>query len=68
MFTETFINLMDKVSKRAPKRLKDDKLKVLKQLLESLDQNPIENLWTDLKHHVQARRHTNLTPLQSGGM
>ena len=45
------------------KWLKDNKVKVLEWPLQSLDLNPIEHLWAELKKHVRARRPTNLTQL-----
>jgi transposase len=51
-------------SKVVAKWLKDNKDKVLEWLSQSLDLNPIEHVWAELKKHVQARRPTNLTQLQ----
>uniref|UniRef100_A0AAZ3QMH9 Tc1-like transposase DDE domain-containing protein n=1 Tax=Oncorhynchus tshawytscha TaxID=74940 RepID=A0AAZ3QMH9_ONCTS len=45
------------------KWLKDNKVKVLEWPLQSADLNLIENVWAELKKHVQARRPTNLTQL-----
>ena len=50
-------------SKVVAKWLKDNKVKVLEWPSQSPDFNPIENLWAELKKHVQARRPTHLTQL-----
>ena len=50
-------------SKVVAKWLKDNKVKVLEWPSQSSDFNPIENLWTDVKKCVRARRPTNLTQL-----
>ena len=50
-------------SKVVAKWRKDNKVKVLEWPSPSLDLNPVENLWAELKKRVQARRPTNLTPL-----
>uniref|UniRef100_A0AAZ3RVB6 Tc1-like transposase DDE domain-containing protein n=1 Tax=Oncorhynchus tshawytscha TaxID=74940 RepID=A0AAZ3RVB6_ONCTS len=50
-------------SKVVAKWLKDNKVKVLEWLSQSPDLNPIENLWSELKRSVCARRPTNLTQL-----
>ena len=58
-------------SKVVAKCLKNNKVKLLEWPSQSPDLNPIENLWTELKKRVRARRPTNLTQLQpamSGGM
>ena len=58
-------------SKVVAKWLKDNKVKVLEWLSQSLDLKPIENMWAELKRRVRARRPTNLTsvtPALSGGM
>ena len=52
------------------KWLKDNKVKVLEwpsQSPQSQNLNPIENLWTELKKRVRARRPTNLTQLHQLG-
>lgn len=46
-------------AKLATKWLKDNKVNVLEWPLQSLDLNPIEMLWANLKRSVQARRPTN---------
>jgi transposase len=43
------------------KWLKDNIVKVLEWPSQSHDLNPIENLWSELKKRVRARRSTNLT-------
>jgi hypothetical protein len=43
--------------------IKDNKVKVLEWQSQSADLNPIENVWTELKKRVQARRPTNLIQL-----
>ena len=45
------------------KWLKDNKVKVLERPEQNPDLNPIDNLWTELKKCVRARRPTNLTQL-----
>ena len=50
-------------SKVVAKWLKDNKVKVLECPSQSPD-NPIENVWAELKKLVRARRPTNLTQLQ----
>jgi hypothetical protein len=40
-----------------------DNVKVLEWTSQSSDLNPIENVWTELKKCVRARRSTNLTQL-----
>ena len=51
-------------SKVVAKWLKDNRVKVLEwRPSQSPDINPIENLWTELKKCVWARRPTNLTQL-----
>ena len=55
-------------SKVVTKWLKDNKVKVLEWPSQRPALNPIEDLWTELKKRVLARRPTNLTPALSGGM
>ena len=43
---------------------KDKKVKALEWPSQSLDLNPIENLWAELKKRVRARMPTNLTQLR----
>ena len=50
-------------SKVVEKWLKDNQVKVLEWASQSLDLNPIENLWAELKKCVRARRPTNLIQL-----
>lgn len=50
-------------SKVVAKWLKDNKVKVLEWLSQSPDLSLIENLWAELKKHVQARWPINLTQL-----
>ena len=50
-------------SKFVAKWLKDSNVKVLEWPSQSPDLNPIENVWAELKKHMQARRPTNLTQL-----
>jgi transposase len=56
-------NDLKHTSKVVAKWLKDNQVKVLEWLLQSPDLNPIENVWTELKKPVRARRPTNLTQL-----
>ena len=51
-----------KHTSKVAKWLKDNKVKVL-EWPQSPDCNPIENVWTELKKRVRARRPTNLTQL-----
>ena len=51
------------ISKVVAKWLKDNKVKVLEWTSQSLDLNPIENMWAELTKRVRARRPTNLTQL-----
>ena len=50
-------------SKVVTKWLKDNKVMVLEWPSKSPDLNSIEELWSELKKHVRARRPTNLTQL-----
>jgi hypothetical protein len=45
------------------KWLNDNKVKVLEWSSQSLDLNPIENVWAEMKKLVRGRRPTNLTRL-----
>ena len=45
-------------SKVVAKWLKDNKVKVLEWPSQNPDHNPMENVWTELKKHVRARRPT----------
>ena len=42
---------------------KDNKVKILEWQSQSLELNPIERFWAELKKRVRARRPTNLTQL-----
>jgi transposase len=50
-------------SKVVAKSLKDNEVKVLEWPSQSPHHNPNENVWAQLKKHVQARRTTNRTQL-----
>ena len=50
-------------SKAVGKWLKDNNFKVLEWPSQSPDLNPIENVWTEMKKRLRARRPTNLTQL-----
>ena len=50
-------------SKNVAKWPKDNKVKILEWPSQSPDLNPIENVWAELKKHVQARRPINLMQL-----
>ena len=56
-------NDLKHTSKVVEKWLKDNKFKVVEWPSQSPDLNSIENVLAELKKHVRARRHTNLTQL-----
>ncbi len=57
-------NDLKHTSKSTSEWLKENKIKVLESPSQSLDLNPIEMLWHDLKHLFHARKPSNVAELK----